>query len=71
VGRIGGIRPADIVGAIANEAELDTRSIGAIDIGDRFTLVEVPESAVDHVIRVLRGTTIRGKRVLIRRDRGR
>jgi ATP-dependent RNA helicase DeaD len=63
------VRPADLVGAIANEAGLDAREIGAIDIADRFALVEVPGDAVDGVIDALRGATIRGKRVLVRRDR--
>jgi ATP-dependent RNA helicase DeaD len=63
------VRPGDIVGAIANEAGLDARAIGAIDIADRFSLVEVPDEAVGDVIAALRGTTIRGKRVTVRRDR--
>ncbi|MGH7622334.1 MAG: DEAD/DEAH box helicase, partial [Gemmatimonadaceae bacterium] len=69
LGRKAGVRPADLVGAIANEAGLDSRDIGAIEIADRFSLVEVPDAAVDDVIQALRGTTIRGKRVLARRDR--
>jgi ATP-dependent RNA helicase DeaD len=69
LGRQAGVRPADLVGAIANEAGLDARDIGAIDIADRFALVEVPGDAVDGVIDALRGATIRGKRVLVRRDR--
>jgi ATP-dependent RNA helicase DeaD len=69
VGRLAGVRPADLVGAIANEAGISSRSIGAIDIADRFSLVEVPESQIDDIIRTLRGTTIRGKKVNVRRDR--
>jgi ATP-dependent RNA helicase DeaD len=69
LGRKAGVRPADLVGAIANESGLDSRDIGAIEIADRFSLVEVPDAAVDEVIQALRGTTIRGKRVLARRDR--
>ncbi len=69
LGRQAGVRPGDLVGAIANEAGLDAKSIGAIDISERFSLVEVPEQSVDDVINALRGTTIRGKRVLARRDR--
>ena len=69
VGRAAGIRPADLVGAIANEAGISSRSIGAIDITDRFSLVEVPESQIDDIIRKLRGATIRGKKVLVRRDK--
>ncbi len=71
VGRIAGIRPADLVGAIANEAGIPSRSIGSIDIADRFSLVEVPASQIDDIIRALRGATIRGKKVNVRRDRER
>jgi len=69
LGRKSGVRPGDLVGAIANEAGLDSRDIGAIEIADRFALVEVPDDAADHVIRALRSTTIRGKKVMARRDR--
>jgi ATP-dependent RNA helicase DeaD len=69
LGRNAGVRPADLVGAIANEAGIDSRDIGAIEITDRFSLVEVPDDAADDIIRALSGTTIRGKRVAARRDR--
>ncbi len=69
LGRKAGVRPGDLVGAIANEAGIDSRDIGAIEIADRFSLVEVPDDAAEGIIRALRGTTIRGKRVLARRDR--
>jgi ATP-dependent RNA helicase DeaD len=69
LGRNNNIRPADLVGAIANEARIDSRNIGAIDIADKFSLVEVPSSAADGIIKALRGATIRGKKVLVRRDR--
>ncbi len=69
VGRSGGIRPADLVGAIANEAHIDSKDIGHIDIADRFSLVEVPGNSADAIIAALRGATIRGKKVLVRRDR--
>jgi ATP-dependent RNA helicase DeaD len=67
-GRAAGIRPQDIVGAIANEAGLDGRDIGAIEITDRFSLVEVPAAAATAVIAALRNTTIKGKRVAVKRD---
>ena len=69
LGRKAGVRPADLVGAIANEAGIDSRQIGAIEIADRFSLIEVPGGAAEDIIQALRGTTIRGKRVLARRDR--
>ncbi|HEU4566216.1 MAG TPA: DbpA RNA binding domain-containing protein, partial [Gemmatimonadaceae bacterium] len=69
LGRNAGVRAGDLVGAIANEAGIDARAIGAIDIADRFSIVEVPDAEADTVIDALRGTTIRGKRALVRRDR--
>jgi ATP-dependent RNA helicase DeaD len=69
LGRLAGIRPGDLVGAIANEAGIDARAIGSIDIADRFSIVEVPDDAAQSVIDALRQTTIRGKRVSVRRDR--
>jgi ATP-dependent RNA helicase DeaD len=71
VGRSAGIRPQDLVGAIAGESHLSGREIGAIEISDRFSLVEVPESAVAEVIAALRGTTIKGKKAAVRRERDR
>ncbi len=70
LGRSAGIRPADLVGAIANEARINSRDIGAIDIADRFSLVEVPAASIDRIVAALRGTSIRGKKVSARRDRG-
>src|SRR5690606_39640480 len=42
VGHRHGVKPGNIVGAIANEAELDARYIGHIDIFDDFSLVDLP-----------------------------
>ncbi|GGP84235.1 DEAD/DEAH box helicase [Saccharothrix coeruleofusca] len=68
-GRSAGIRPQDLVGAIAGEARLPGRDIGAIEIADRFSLVEVPESAAQQVISALRGASIKGRKVTVRRER--
>ncbi len=68
-GRQAGIRPQDLVGAIANEAGVPGSSIGAIQITDRFSLVEVPEEAAEHVIKMLKQSNLRGKKVMIRRER--
>jgi ATP-dependent RNA helicase DeaD len=68
-GRQAGIRPQDLVGAITGESRLQGRDIGAIEIADRFSLVEVPEGAADDVIAALRGSTIKGKRAKVRRER--
>ncbi len=68
-GRKAGIRPQDLVGAIANESRLSGRQIGAIEIQDRFSLVEVPEDAADEVVAALRASTVKGKKQTVRRER--
>ncbi|MET7287306.1 DEAD/DEAH box helicase [Streptomyces sp. NPDC005573] len=68
-GRSAGIRPQDLVGAIAGESRLSGRDIGSIEIADRFSLVEVPENAAEDVIRSLRGATIKGRKAHVRRER--
>jgi ATP-dependent RNA helicase DeaD len=69
LGRSAGIRPQDLVGAIANESRMSGRDIGAIEIADRFSLVEVPASAADEIIAALRRTSIKGHKATIRRER--
>jgi ATP-dependent RNA helicase DeaD len=68
-GREAGIRPGDLVGAITGEAGINSRDLGAIQIADRFSLVEVPASRADDIIAALKATTIRGRKVPVRRDR--
>jgi ATP-dependent RNA helicase DeaD len=67
-GRNGGVRPQDLVGAIANEAGVAGSLIGAIQVSDRFSIVEVPEDVADQVIGFLGKATIRGKKVRVKRD---
>ncbi|MGI8494795.1 MAG: DEAD/DEAH box helicase, partial [Pyrinomonadaceae bacterium] len=50
VGRRHQISPAHVVGAIANEADVPGKAIGAIDVNDRFTLVDVPEQFVKQIL---------------------
>jgi ATP-dependent RNA helicase DeaD len=68
-GRSSGIRPGDLVGAITNEAGLSSKDVGAIQITDRFSLVDVPEALADDVVNAMRKTTLRGHKVQVRRDR--
>jgi ATP-dependent RNA helicase DeaD len=68
-GREAGIRPGDLVGAITGEAGINSRELGAIQIAERFSLVEVPASRAEDIIAALRATTIRGRKVPVRRDR--
>ena len=70
-GRRAGIRPGDLVGAITGEAGIDSREIGAIEISDGFSLVEVPEARAQDIIAALKATKLRGAKVNVRRERDR
>ncbi|MFI5246909.1 MAG: DbpA RNA binding domain-containing protein, partial [Gemmatimonadales bacterium] len=63
------IRPGDIVGAIVHEAKLNAEAIGSIQIAERHSTVLVPKDIVDHVIAALSATSIKGKKLVVRRDR--
>lgn len=63
VGRRAGIRPGDLVGAIANESGIDARAIGAIDIADAYSLVEVDETVAERVVGALSRAWLKGQRV--------
>jgi ATP-dependent RNA helicase DeaD len=65
MGRQDGLRPGDLVGAIANEVGISGKSVGAIDILDRTAFVEVPSGRAPEVIEALERTKIRGKRVRV------
>jgi ATP-dependent RNA helicase DeaD len=65
-GREAGIRPGDLVGAIANEAGLNSNVIGAVEVMDRFSLVEVPEVLARKIIETLSRTRIKGQKVAVR-----
>ena len=67
VGRIGGVRPSDLVGAITNEAGITGNHIGAIEIGERFSVVELQENVVERVLDAMRKTRINGRKVPVRR----
>lgn len=69
VGRDAGVRPQDLVGAITGETQLRGRQIGAIEIAQKFSLVEVPDEAAEEVIAALRGSKIRGRKATVRRER--
>jgi ATP-dependent RNA helicase DeaD len=69
VGRRRGIRPGDIVGALAGEARIPGEGIGAIEIADQFTIVEVADQYADQVLDAMRNATIKGRPVSVRRAR--
>lgn len=62
LGRRDGLRPGDLVGAIANQVGLSGRDIGAIDILEDTAFVEVPTPETDAVIDALRRSRLRGRK---------
>jgi ATP-dependent RNA helicase DeaD len=67
LGSKAGVRPADLVGAIANEVGIPGRDVGPIRIADTYAVVGVPEGALEDVIRALNKGSVRGKQVKARR----
>jgi ATP-dependent RNA helicase DeaD len=65
-GREAGIRPGDLVGAIANEARVNSNVIGAIQIEERFSVVDIPEALARGIIEVLGRSRIKGRKVPVR-----
>jgi ATP-dependent RNA helicase DeaD len=67
LGRKAGVRPADLVGAIANEAGLTGAEIGPIRINENSSIVGVPVSSVERVVGAMSNAVVRGKTVGARR----
>ena len=68
-GKKGGIRPADLVGAITGEAGVPASAVGAIRIAENFSVVDVPEDLADGIVAAMRGAKLRGQKAVVRRDR--
>ena len=65
-GKNASVRPGDFVGAIANEAGINSNVIGPIRISDDFSLVKVPEELASGIIKVLSRARLKGKKVKVR-----
>jgi ATP-dependent RNA helicase DeaD len=63
------IRPGDLVGAITGEARVAASDIGAIRVSRNHSLVQVQADRAESIIRALRNTTIKGRKVNVRPDR--
>jgi ATP-dependent RNA helicase DeaD len=61
VGRTHGVKPGNIVGAIANEAGLDSRYIGYIDIQNDFSLVDLPAGMPKEILQDLKRARVAGQ----------
>jgi ATP-dependent RNA helicase DeaD len=62
VGRTAGVTPRDVVGAIANEAQVPVQSIGTIQILPSITLVQIGKEHVQQVISAMNGANLLGQR---------
>ncbi len=60
------VKPGNVVGAIANEAEIDSCYIGNIDIYEDFTLVDLPGDMPGEVLATLKKTRVAGRAINIK-----
>jgi ATP-dependent RNA helicase DeaD len=67
VGNQHGVKPGNIVGAIANEAGLDSQYIGRVSIQDDYSLIDLPEGMPKDVFSDLKKTWVSGQRLNISR----
>ena len=65
VGHAHGVKPANIVGAIANEAGLESRYIGRIDIQQEYTTLDLPEGMPREVLMHLKKVWVSGQQLRI------
>ena len=69
VGHRHGVKPGNIVGAIANEADIDSQYIGRIDIFEDYSTVDLPEGMPKDLLRELRRVRVVGQRLDMSRIR--
>jgi ATP-dependent RNA helicase DeaD len=67
VGHIHAVKPGNIVGAIANEAGLDSSRIGRIEIHDDHSTVDLPAGMPDDIFQLLRRVRVGGQQLRISR----
>ena len=68
VGHAHGVKPGNIVGAIANEAGLDSKHIGRISIEDDYSLIDLPEGMPPELLSHLKKVWVAGQRLRISRN---
>jgi ATP-dependent RNA helicase DeaD len=65
VGRNHGVQAGNIVGAISNEAGLDSKHIGNIDINQEFSFVDLPFGMPNEIFKLLKKTWVRSQQMAI------
>jgi len=67
VGRKDKVKPGNIVGAIANEAELDSKHIGRVVINEDYSTVDLPEGMPKETFQTLKKAWVSGQQLRISR----
>ncbi|WP_066094677.1 DEAD/DEAH box helicase [Xanthomonas massiliensis] len=67
VGHVHGVKPANIVGAIANEAGLEARYIGRIDIHDDHSVLDLPAEMPREILQHLKKVWVSGQQLQMRK----
>lgn len=65
IGKAQKVKPRDILGAIAGETHISGNLVGAIDLFDKYTFVEVPKEHAAEVLRAMKNVKIKGKTINI------
>ena len=65
IGKAQKVKAKDILGAIAGEANLPGKLVGAIDLYDKYTFVEVPKENARDVLEAMKNVKIKGKSINI------
>ena len=65
IGNNNQVKPGNILGAIANEAEIDSEYIGSIQIFDTFSTVDLPDEMPNEVFQILQKAVVFGQRLNI------
>ncbi len=68
VGHAHGVKPGNIVGAIANEAGIESKFIGRIEIFDDYSTLDLPADMPPDLIDHLKGVWVAGQQLNITRD---
>jgi len=63
VGRKDRVKAKDIVRAIADKTGLSSRVIGKVDVFDKFSFLEIPDSSARDVLSAMNGSKIKGRSV--------
>ena len=65
IGKKQHVKPGDILGAIAGETGMPGKLVGAIDMYDKYTFVEVPREYGKEVLQAMGNSKIKGKTINI------